>query len=404
MSQLIRKSRQHWVVVGAALVLTFGAATASALGLTDNPDLRPSAAAGAGGSATASSRPATRPTPTLAPGTHPVKFGLNYADSLLTEPQSEILERLQDAVVVGAEWIRVDLPWDLVQPINDLTYDWTDFDRVVTTAHSLGLEVDAILDATPYWDVSSSCKKGISDTEFCPPNDTDFAKFARAAALRYQSEVGSWEIWNEPNISQRWWPFPNAADYAQLLTTVAQSIRSVDPHAFILMGGLAAVPDSSALGYVSQNTFLTSVVKIKGSMADVNAISYHPFSAPTPASTAGDYLDISGSPGNMLSILQANGDSKVQIWVTESGATEYDGAVEPAGTAATAAQAQAQAAYATDLVKTVSTNPNVAADFWFSDQDIPSEDLYWGLRDANGVARPVFDTFKAAITACGCSR
>jgi hypothetical protein len=39
-----------------------------------------------------------------------------------------------------------------------------------------------------------------------------------------------------------------------------------------------------------------------------------------------------------------------------------------------------------------------------TDEDIPTQGVYWGLWDANGVARPVFAALKAAITACGCSR
>lgn len=401
----LRKNRRHWLIVTVAVAITCGAATASALGLTDNPSLRTAAAATGSHSPSPKASASASPTPTLAPGTHGMEFGLNYANTLLTETQAQVQQSLQDAVTVGAKWIRMDLPWDQVQPLDDLTYNWTGFDQAVATAHSMGLHVDAILDATPYWDVSASCKQGASDTEFCPPVDADFAKFAQAAVQRYENAgVDSWEIWNEPNISARWYPFPDATAYAQMLAAVSQAIRAVNPHAVILMGGLAAVPDDAAVGYVSQNTFLTGVVQTRGAMADVNAISYHPFSAPTPASTAGDFLDISSSPGNLLSILQANGDASVQIWVTESGTTEYDGANEPTGATATATQLQAQAAYATDLVKTVSTNPNVAADFWFSDQDIPSQDVYWGLRDANGAARPALDTLKAAITACGCSR
>jgi hypothetical protein len=399
----IRKSRRHWLVVAAAFAITCGAATAGALGMTDNPSLR-SAASSTGAHASTKASATASATQKLAPGAHKMEFGLNYASTLLAESQPQMVESLQDAVVVGATWIRVDLPWNQVQPINDLTYDWTGFDRVVGTAQALGLHVDAILDATPYWDVTAACKRGVSDTEFCPPDDTAFARFARAAAQHYQSGVGAWEIWNEPNITARWWPAPSTAAYAQMLIAASQSIRSVSPNAVILLGGLAAVPDNPSLGYVSQNTFLSGVAGVKGSMTDVNAVSFHPFSAPILASAAGDYQDISSTPGNMLSILQANGDARVQFWITESGTNEYDGANPPAGTVATASQLQEQAAYATDLVKTVSTNPNVAVDFWFSEQDIPSQDLYWGLRDANGNARPAFFALKAAIAACGCSR
>jgi hypothetical protein len=224
-----------------------------------------------------------------------------------------------------------------------------------------------------------------------------FADFAAAAVRRYQNQgVGAWEIWNEPNIGQRWFPAPDPTGYAQMLSSVSQAIRGVDPHAFVLMGGMAVEADDPAKNVMSQNTFLTDVVQVPGAMADVDAISYHPFSGATPPSTAADFQDISTAQGNLLSILQVNGDPNVQIWLTESG-------YSVGGAGAANSVISAQAAYATNLVKTVSANPNVAADFWFADQDIGSQGLWWGLRDGNGKARPSFGTLKAAIAACGCS-
>lgn len=389
--------RQRWLVVAAALVVTLGAGAAGELGLTANANLKPGQAA--------SASPTAAPAVTLAAGAHPTKFGLDYASTLMTESPAEIRASLRDAVTEGAKWIRVDLPWETVQPDDALTYKWGKFDEVADAAKSLGIKIDAILDATAYWDTTPSCKRNVADTTLCPPSSNDdFARFAAAAARRYENRgVGAWEIWNEPNMSGRWWPTPDPAGYARMLDTVAAAIRGVDRNAFVVMGGLAAVPNNQKLGYISQNDFLAGVANVRGGLTNVDAISYHPFSAPTRASQAGDFSDISGSPDNLLRILQLSNNTKVSIWITESGDTEYDGKVLPFGTKPTAAQLQAQAAYAADLVTTVSTNPNVAADFWFADQDIPSENLYWGLRDETGKTRPVFTALRQAIAACGCS-
>lgn len=403
---LLQRGRRHWLVVAAALAVTLGAGAADELGLTANSQLKPARAViAAPGTPRATTTAKGESGTPLADGAHAMKFGLDYGSTLMKQSPSAIRASLQDAMTVGAKWIRVDLPWETVQPDNALTYKWEKFDVVADTAKSLGLKIDAILDATAYWDTTAACKRGNHDTTFCPPSsNADFAKFAASAARRYRNRgVGAWEIWNEPNIAGRWWPTPNAAAYAQMLISVSAAIRNADQGAFILMGGLAAVPDDPAQGYVAQNRFLTDVVNVHGSLANANAISYHPFSAPTPASRAGDFADISASPDNLLRILQTSGNPKVQIWLTESGDTEYDGALPPFGTKPTAAQLQGQAAYAADLVKTVSTNSNVAADFWFADQDIAVDHLYWGLRDETGKARPAFNTLKTAIAACGCS-
>jgi polysaccharide biosynthesis protein PslG len=394
--------RQRWLVVAAALVVTLGAGAAGELGLTANANLKPSQAASASTAATSGKIGAAVP---LAVGAHPLKFGLDYASTLMTESPAEIRTSLRDAVTEGTKWIRVDLPWETVQPDDALTYKWGKFDEVADTAKSLGIKIDAILDATAYWDTTPACKRAVPDTTLCPPSSNDdFARFAAAAVRRYENRgVGAWEIWNEPNMSGRWWPAPDPVAYTRMLSTVAAAVRGVDRNAFVLMGGLAAVPTNPKLGYISQNDFLAGAANVPGGLTNVDAISYHPFSAPTRASRAGDFSDISGSPDNLLRILQLSNNPKVQIWITESGDTEYDGRVLPFGTTPTAAQLQAQAAYAADLVATVSTNPNVAADFWFADQDIPSQHLYWGLRDETGKTRPVFTALKQAIAACGCS-
>jgi len=390
----IPRSRRHWLVVALALVLTAGAATAGATGLTANASL-------SGKKDTAAAKPASAAhatsASTMAAGAHPVKFGLDYGSTLSDETTAEIRANLQDAATVGAKWIRVDLAWEKIQPNDSWSYDWSSFDDITQAAGSLGLKVDAILDATAYWDTSPACKAGEPNTEFCPPDELSyFTDFAAAAARRYEnSSVGAWEIWNEPNISARWWPEPSPSGYAQMLTSVSQAIRGANPKAFVLMSGLAAVPDPPPAGRETEQDFLTAVAAVPGALADVNAISFHPFSGFVLPSVAGVYQDISASPDNLLSILQKAGYPNLQIWLTEAGVA--------VGPGVTASNLTSQTAYATNLVQTASKNSDISAAFWFSDQDIPAQQLFWGLRDAQGKARPAFAAFGAAIKACGCS-
>lgn len=394
--------------MAVALALVLASAVASALGLTANrslqaeadstPSMNSSGAASAAPGTTPGAKPGATPASkkTPAPNAHAMKFGLDYAGTLLYATPAQIHASLQDAVDVGAKWIRIDLPWEVIQPDSPSTYRWSKFDTIAQTAGSLGLKIDAILDSTAYWDTDHACKASGKDTQFCPPADLSaFANFAAAATRRYHSEVGAWEIWNEPNIAERWWPKPDAGGYAQMLAALSRAILGADPHAFIMLGGMAAVPDSSGMGYVSQNTFLTQLANIPGALGHVQAISYHPFSAPTLPSAAGDFQDVSTSQDNLLSILQSHNYPNIQIWITESG--------DSVGASPTAEVLSQQAAYATNLVKTVSANPNVAADFWFADQDIDSQRLWWGLRDGSGKERPAYAAFKSAIAACGCS-
>lgn len=389
----IPRSRRHWLVVALALVLAAGAATAGATGLTANASLSAK-------KDTAAATPAPTKHSTVAAGAHPMKFGLDFASTLSDETSTQIRANLQDAATVGAKWIRVDLAWERIQPDDSSSYDWSSFDKIVQAADSLGLKVDAILDATAYWDTSPACKQDEPNTEFCPPEDmADFADFAAAAARRYaNSSVAAWEIWNEPNIDERWWPTPSPSGYARMLSSVSQAIRGVDPKAFILMGGLAIVANPPPAGRDPEQSFLTSVATTPGALADVNAIGFHPFTGTLMPSVAGVFQEISASQGNLLSVLQKAGYPNVQIWLTEAGMS-----VDAVNQDPSAALLALQATYATNLVRTVTENSDIAATFWFSDEDIPSQDLYWGLRNPEGVARPSFTAFQSAIKACGCS-
>lgn len=389
----IPRSRRHWLVVALALILTAGAATAGATGLTANASL--SAKKDTAAVTTAPTKHST-----VAAGAHAMKFGLDYASTLSDETSTQIHANLQDAVAVGAKWIRVDLAWEKIQPDDSWTYDWSSFDEIVQAASSLGLKVDAILDATAYWDTSPECKQDEPNTEFCPPeNMSYFDSFAAAAAQRYaNSSVGAWEIWNEPNIDERWWPTPSPSGYAQMLTSVSQAIRGVDPKAFIVMAGLAVVANPPPAGRDTEQSFLTDVATTPGALADVNAIGFHPFTGTLMPSVAGVFQEISASQDNLLSILQKAGYPNMQIWLTETGMS-----VDTVGEDPSAALLALQATYAKNLVRTVSQNSDIAATFWFSDEDIPTQQLYWGLRNPQGVARPSLTAFQTAVKACGCS-
>ena len=63
----------------------------------------------------------------------------------------KLAEALNNAVDIGASWIRVDLSWADIQPSYADDYEWEQFDRIATQAHRRGLEVLPILTYTPEW-------------------------------------------------------------------------------------------------------------------------------------------------------------------------------------------------------------------------------------------------------------
>src|ERR1700723_2129831 len=60
----------------------------------------------------------------------PLQVGISYGDVLPYLSTAGLDTALNDAVYVGANWIRLDLGWDDVQPAPG-AYSWGNFDRVV---------------------------------------------------------------------------------------------------------------------------------------------------------------------------------------------------------------------------------------------------------------------------------
>lgn len=394
--------RPHWIVVATcfavAAVATVTAVYSEPTATSANAAAHPGGTAVTGSATGGSSASAKASASATSTPAHQLSFGIAYGSSLLSESSSALATSLNDAVAVGAKWVRTDLPWDLVQPSGPGSYNWQSMDGLVKAANARGLKVLPILLNPPYWARESACQSQAD----CPPaSNTAFAHFAAAAATRYAPKgVHAWEVWNEPNIPI-WLPKPDPAAYEKLLVTTSKALRNADPAAFVILGGLAAVPTQASKKTVSAFDFLTAVAALGGTKY-VDAVGFHPYSVPNLPSAGAYFQQISSARDNLVAVLQKYGTPKVPIWLTESGAQVNESLNGQPSNPLSPAALQFQAAYATDLVKTVAANPSVGADFWFSDTDFPGPNLYFGLHTTSGSPRPAFYALKAAIASCGC--
>ncbi|WP_198035145.1 cellulase family glycosylhydrolase [Streptacidiphilus rugosus] len=336
-------------------------------------------------------------------------FGVSYGDTLLFDNDHNLAQGLDDAVALGVRWIRLDLSWEDIQPDTPTGYQWNRFDRVVNAARARGLNLLPTIAYTPSWARSSGCRAGQS----CPPaNPETFADFAAQAVERYSPKgITTWEIWNEPNIKPFWEPKPDPAAYTRLLAVTTKAIRHVNPRAYLLMGGLAAVGTDKSTGYVSQTAFLAAVSEL-GANKMVDAISYHPYTypyLPTDDTTFGTaFQRISTyTSDNLVAILEKYGTPREPVWITETGApTNGPGAAADGKTIppnATDVTEAFQAQIATASVTAAANNPHVAAMFWFADRDSGTaadrafRSKFYGLRHNNGTAKPAFAALQSAI-------
>lgn len=400
---MANSKRRQWTVVGAAaaaVVIAAGIATAVSGGDPGRPQAFGHAPAATTGTTTApagsspgssgSTTAGTSPSSTDASHLGSMKWGLDYSDTLTFDTPDQLKTALDDAKRLGMDYVRVDFGWEDYQGSANYPPDFSKFDNVVAGANARGLKVLATLNFPPPWARQSACK----DTAACPPADnTVFAKFVKQAVTRYSARgVHYWEVWNEPNIDA-WSPLPNPAAYTKLLVTVSAAIRAADPHAYVLMGGLAADYPSPGAPFITPYDFITAVAK-GGGLKAVDAVAYHPYPDVDPAQ-AHTFLAISKSPTSIITALNQAGVPNMPIWITETGANI------PALIWGPPSQVGPQEAQQVERAKreaeVLASYPNVASFFWFSYQDVPADHLVFGLRRGDGSYRPSFATLQQII-------
>lgn len=332
--------------------------------------------------------------PAPATGAVPVpakRIGISYGGRLLTLGEDAIDARLADARALGATWVREQLNWSAVQYQSPTTYDWAPFDRVVKVARRRGLSVLAVINFTPPWARPAGCAY-----EQCAPADVNaFARFAAQATKRYAGlGVRRWEIWNEPNLTMFWYPTPDATRYASLLSATTAAIRRVDPGASIVSGGLA--PAASIYGNVDPRTF-TALTCAAGGFRNVSAMGFHPYSYPVLPLVAEEWnawQQMASTTTSLRSILAACALPNLPIEATEYGA--------PTGGPAAVSEAT-QGAMVDQAIRLTKSTPWMTGLFWHTDTDWGTDpgtsENFFGLRRADGTAKPAYAQFQTAVQA-----
>jgi polysaccharide biosynthesis protein PslG len=236
---------------------------------------------------------------------------------------------LEEAIAPGG-LMRFSIQWRVAQPDEGGPIDLDTVDRqLVQPALSHGLRPLVVLIAAPEWAWGSGeCDRGVTYGKgFCtmPPGDDPenlehWREFVAAVANRWRGKLAGIEIWNEENGAGFWSEVggPDPAQYADVLCTAYDAVRSVDPSTPVIMGGLAASFATDAR-HISAPEYLAQLYEDPDhKLTDcTSALTVHAYPVQHPA-------DASDSPflrklTEIRAVRDAHDDGARHIWITEFG-------------------------------------------------------------------------------------
>ena len=223
---------------------------------------------------------------------------------------------------------------------------------------------------------------GFPDT-FRAKRVEDWQEYVRQVVTRYHKEIRYWEIWNEENGEDFYKPLPNSVEYVGLLKAAHDTIRTIDPKAMVVLGGLqmnGVIPNPWSP--IKVENFLQKIYDA-GGKPYFDVVNIHPYVLATkeqgPAYAAKLVRDT-------VLVMEKNGDRQKPLWITETGLGTGNGVTE-----------QIQAEHLTGIYKEMAKIPQVKAIHWFLLRDMDNsvcggEDTM-SLISTNGRRKPAFAAF-----------
>jgi hypothetical protein len=216
--------------------------------------------------------------------------------------RDEICQELDLMQRIGVKWIRSIWRWDKIE-WNKGEYDYTLLDYVVTEAWKRDIRVVPALISSPRW--ASTAPRDEPAFRVYPPNLMDWEAFVYDIVNHFQRHIKYWEVWNEPNIFNRW--NGTVEDYFRLQKTAFMAARRADPRSKILLGAFSG----------SGAVYLDQLLRL-GAKDYFDILSCHPY----PRSDGLDKIEY--IVRGLRLVLADHGCEDRPIWFTEVGWTAED--------------------------------------------------------------------------------
>lgn len=175
------------------------------------------------------------PTASAQTGDNSAAFGVTFSANETDARAIPAVHSLGYLHGAGAGWARVNVAWQIVQPVQAGPFDFSAYDTLIDAAEAEGMQVLVVLAYSTTW--GTTAPRSATNRTHYPPRLDPWLTYVRATVSHFRDRVDSYEVWNEPDLTFFWQGTP--AQYAQLLSASHDAIKALDPTAVVLNGGLA---------------------------------------------------------------------------------------------------------------------------------------------------------------------
>jgi hypothetical protein len=246
------------------------------------------------------------------------------------------VEQFQRLKAGGVDSVRIPIAWSGVQPFSSTEANFSASDILVAGAAEAGINVLPFVYEAPSWAVprvrvpGSQAKAPKTVPVKTGAQRTAWANFLKLVVARYgpggsfwaanptlpASPIRTWQIWNEENFKY-FVVRPNPADYGKLVNISYTAIKSVDPGAKLILGGMFARPGEAKLKVKPPQAYYASdfldqlYSTTPGIKKKFSGVALHPYTA--------SYQQLTPDIEEFLSVLKTNHDAGKKLWITEVG-------------------------------------------------------------------------------------
>ncbi len=235
-------------------------------------------------------------------------FITGVVENSLHTSEAAAVKTLGDSV-----WARMNIFWYKIENMKE-NWDWYWTDCFINNAKKNNIKILGVLLSAPDW-ASGGLTNLQTGGHYPPLNADEYCNFVKEIVKRYGDYIKHWEIFNEPNTDWYWRPAPDALKYAEILKKTYITIKSIDPKAKVITGGLCDWPDyDGALRYLQ-------ILYDNGIKNYCDAIGIHPYNYSHSPFTRPYNIHPSAQEKieKLIQFLENNNDKNKKIWITEIG-------------------------------------------------------------------------------------